>query len=111
MPRSCARLRRVLESSVRERSHSTLPGIWCSRRSQTSNTGGMIFQSRLKQQKTKPVSGKPAWVRVSGAAEAFPVSSGKKQSGREDFFTVEGLVFRRRHHGISQDVIDEIGAR
>ena len=55
-----------MTSSLVPRSHSTLPGTAASKRIQIANTSGRIFDGLLKQQNTKPDSGKPQAAREGG---------------------------------------------
>ena len=71
-----------MTSSLVPSSHSTLPGTAASRRIQSANTSGRIFGGLLKQQNTKPDSGKPQAVRDGGGpAGRRVVSLGKAMCG------------------------------
>jgi hypothetical protein len=64
-----------------------LPGTCSSSRIQLAKTGAVIFECRLKQQKTNPVSGRPACAREGVVPIGRCVSVGKKLKGSVTMFS------------------------
>src|SRR3569833_4642227 len=94
MPWACAAARRlalVLASVCF--SHNTLPGTRCNNDIQRLNTGPVIFQLLLKQQKTKLSSASPASRRDGAVPMRRLVSLGKKQCGSSTNFSQDASGF------------------
>ena len=76
-----------------------------------SKTGGVILKLLLKQQKTKPSSGRPQSARLGVVfGDRPPAVVGLIAIGQmDDLLAEKGLLVHRRDDGIGDDVIDEIG--
>ena len=112
MPRAAASRRRLAcaDRSSCE-SHKTLPCTRAKSRIQTSKTGAEILVLLLKQQNTRPRSGRPSSLRVGDLRRYAPGRIVGVIAIRQmhDPFGEERLLIERQHGLVGENVVDEVG--